>query len=721
MMGDKEGIARCFLSMPRKYPIEKLRNIGMIAHIDAGKTTVTERVLFYTGVSHRIGEVHEGEAIMDWMAQEKERGITITSAATTCYWTPGTYLPTKEERKNEYQINIIDTPGHIDFTVEVQRSLRVLDGAVVIFDGVAGVEPQSETVWRQADKFNVPRICFINKLDRLGASFEKSFKSILQRLTPNAVAVNIPIGLEDNHEGVIDLIKMKAYKFEGEHGEKVVDFEIPDELKKEAEERRGQLIEKIVEQDEKLMEKYLEEKEISEDELKEVLRKGVIDYKLVPVFCGSALKNKGIQLLLDGIIEYLPSPVDLPPVTGFDIKDQSKKITRKSEDTEPFSALVFKVASDPYVGQLAYFRVYSGILEAGSYVLNSTTKVKERVGRLLRMHSNKREEIKEIYAGDIGSTVGLKNTSTGDTLCDPSNPIILEKISFPEPVISIAIEPKSKADQEKLSLALKRLAEEDPTFKIKGDPETGQTIISGMGELHLEIIVDRMRREFNVDANVGKPQVAYKETIKKSAEAEGKYIRQTGGRGQYGHVWLRVEPQERGKGFEFVDAIKGGIIPSEFIPAVEKGVKEAMDKGVLAGYPLTDIKVTLFDGSYHEVDSSEIAFKIAGSAALQDAAKRADLVLLEPIMKLQVIVPEEFMGDVIGDINSKRGRIEDIEERGEGEMRIKVINGYVPLASMFGYATSLRSMTQGRGTFTMEFHHYEEVPSNKVTFISVKG
>jgi len=712
MMGDKEGIARCFLSMPRKYPIEKLRNIGMIAHIDAGKTTVTERVLFYTGVSHRIGEVHEGEAIMDWMAQEKERGITITSAATTCYWTPGTYLPTKEERKNEYQINIIDTPGHIDFTVEVQRSLRVLDGAVVIFDGVAGVEPQSETVWRQADKFNVPRICFINKLDRLGASFEKSFKSILQRLTPNAVAVNIPIGLEDNHEGVIDLIKMKAYKFEGEHGEKVVDFEIPDELKKEAEERRGQLIEKIVEQDEKLMEKYLEEKEISEDELKEVLRKGVIDYKLVPVFCGSALKNKGIQLLLDGIIEYLPSPVDLPPVTGFDIKDQSKKITRKSEDTEPFSALVFKVASDPYVGQLAYFRVYSGILEAGSYVLNSTTKVKERVGRLLRMHSNKREEIKEIYAGDIGSTVGLKNTSTGDTLCDPSNPIILEKISFPEPVISIAIEPKSKADQEKLSLALKRLAEEDPTFKIKGDPETGQTIISGMGELHLEIIVDRMRREFNVDANVGKPQVAYKETIKKSAEAEGKYIRQTGGRGQYGHVWLRVEPQERGKGFEFVDAIKGGIIPSEFIPAVEKGVKEAMDKGVLAGYPLTDIKVTLFDGSYHEVDSSEIAFKIAGSAALQDAAKRADLVLLEPIMKLQVIVPEEFMGDVIGDINSKRGRIEDIEERGEGEMRIKVINGYVPLASMFGYATSLRSMTQGRGTFTMEFHHYEEVPSN---------
>ena len=712
MMGDKEGIPRCFLSMPRRYPIEKLRNIGMIAHIDAGKTTVTERVLFYTGVSHRIGEVHEGEAIMDWMAQEKERGITITSAATTCYWTPGTYLPTKEERKNEYQINIIDTPGHIDFTVEVQRSLRVLDGAVVIFDGVAGVEPQSETVWRQADKFNVPRICFINKLDRLGASFEKSFKSILQRLTPNAAAVNIPIGLEDNHEGVIDLIKMKAYKFEGEHGEKVVDFEIPDELKKEAEERRGQLIEKIVEQDEKLMEKYLEEKEISEDELKEVLRKGVIDYKLVPVFCGSALKNKGIQLLLDGIIEYLPSPVDLPPVTGFDIKDQSKKITRKSEDTEPFSALVFKVASDPYVGQLAYFRVYSGILEAGSYVLNSTTKVKERVGRLLRMHSNKREEIKEIYAGDIGSTVGLKNTSTGDTLCDPSNPIILEKISFPEPVISIAIEPKSKADQEKLSLALKRLAEEDPTFKIKGDPETGQTIISGMGELHLEIIVDRMRREFNVDANVGKPQVAYKETIKKSAEAEGKYIRQTGGRGQYGHVWLRVEPQERGRGFEFVDAIKGGIIPSEFIPAVEKGVKEAMDKGVLAGYPLTDIKVTLFDGSYHEVDSSEIAFKIAGSAALQDAAKRADLVLLEPIMKLQVIVPEEFMGDVIGDINSKRGRIEDIEERGEGEMRIKVINGYVPLASMFGYATSLRSMTQGRGTFTMEFHHYEEVPSN---------
>ncbi|MCD6528472.1 elongation factor G [bacterium] len=698
--------------MPREYPIEKLRNIGMIAHIDAGKTTVTERVLFYTGVSHRIGEVHEGEAIMDWMAQEKERGITITSAAITCYWTPEKYLPTKEERENEYQINIIDTPGHIDFTVEVQRSLRVLDGAVVIFDGVAGVEPQSETVWHQADKFNVPRICFINKLDRVGASFEKSFNSILQRLTPNAVAVNIPIGLEDNHKGVIDLIKMKAYKFEGEYGEKVVDFEIPEELRKEAEEKRNQLIEKIVEQDEKLMEKYLEEKEITEKELKEVLRKAVINYKLVPVFCGSALKNKGIQLLLDGIIEYLPSPIDLPPIEGFDIKDQNKKITRKSEDTEPFSALAFKIASDPYVGQLTYFRVYSGVLKAGSYVLNSSTKEKERIGRLLRMHSNKREEIKEIYAGDIGSTVGLKNTSTGDTLCDPLHPIILEKISFPEPVISIAVEPKSKADQEKLSLALKRLAEEDPTFKVKGDPETGQTIISGMGELHLEIIVDRMKREFNVEANVGRPQVAYKETIKKPAEAEGKYIRQTGGRGQYGHVWIRIEPQERGKGFEFVDAIKGGVIPSEFIPAVEKGVKEAMDKGVLAGYPLTDIKVTLFDGSYHEVDSSEIAFKIAGSAALQDAAKKADLVLLEPIMKLQVIVPEEFMGDVIGDINSKRGKIENIEDRGEGEARIKVINGYVPLASMFGYATSLRSMTQGRGTFTMEFDHYEEVPSN---------
>jgi len=508
-------MARCFLSMPREYPIEKLRNIGMIAHIDAGKTTVTERVLFYTGVSHRIGEVHEGEAIMDWMAQEKERGITITSAAITCYWTPEKYLPTKEERENEYQINIIDTPGHIDFTVEVQRSLRVLDGAVVIFDGVAGVEPQSETVWHQADKFNVPRICFINKLDRVGASFEKSFNSILQRLTPNAVAVNIPIGLEDNHKGVIDLIKMKAYKFEGEYGEKVVDFEIPEELRKEAEEKRNQLIEKIVEQDEKLMEKYLEEKEITEKELKEVLRKAVINYKLVPVFCGSALKNKGIQLLLDGIIEYLPSPIDLPPIEGFDIKDQNKKITRKSEDTEPFSALAFKIASDPYVGQLTYFRVYSGVLKAGSYVLNSSTKEKERIGRLLRMHSNKREEIKEIYAGDIGSTVGLKNTSTGDTLCDPLHPIILEKISFPEPVISIAVEPKSKADQEKLSLALKRLAEEDPTFKVKGDPETGQTIISGMGELHLEIIVDRMKREFNVEANVGRPQVAYKETIKK--------------------------------------------------------------------------------------------------------------------------------------------------------------------------------------------------------------
>ncbi len=689
----------------RQYPIEKNRDIGFIAHIDAGKTTVTERVLFYTGISHKIGEVHEGEAIMDWMDQEKERGITITSAATTCFWSPGEYL--SKDKSNEHRINIIDTPGHIDFTAEVQRSLRVLDGAAVIFDGVAGVEPQSETVWRQADKFKVPRICFINKLDRTGADFEKSFQSILERLTPNAIKLQIPIGLEDKHEGVVDLLTQKAYYFEGERGEKVVEKEIPDNLKEEAQKLKSELIEKIVEQDDKLMEKYLDSQEITVDELQPVLRKATINNKLVPIFCGSALKNKGVQLLIDAIIYYLPSPADLPPVEGLKPKTE-EKITREAKDETPFAALAFKVATDPYVGNLTYFRVYSGKLAAGSYVLNATNKKKERMGRILRMHADKREEVKEIYAGEIGAAVGLKSTTTGDTLCDPDNPIILEKITFPEPVISISIEPKTKADQEKMSLALKRLADEDPTFKIKSDAETGQTIISGMGELHLEILVDRMLREFKVEANIGRPQVAYKETIKKMAEAESKYIRQTGGHGQYGHVWLRVEPLEQGKEFEFVNAIKGGVIPQEFIPAVKKGVKEAMDKGVLAGYPLVDIKATLYDGSFHEVDSSEAAFKIAGSMALQEASKRAKLVLLEPIMKIEVVIPQEFLGDVTGDLNSKRAKIEKMEDR----VNMKIIDAKVPLAEMFGYATQLRSMTQGRGTFTLEFDHYAEVPGN---------
>ena len=699
--------------MPRNYPIEKTRDIGIIAHIDAGKTTVTERVLFYTGISHKIGEVHEGEAIMDWMEQEKERGITITAAATTCFWTPRKYEIKKGE-KPEYCINIIDTPGHIDFTVEVQRSLRVLDGAVVVFDGVAGVEPQSETVWRQADKFKVPRLCFINKLDRTGADFEKSLTSIWQRLTPKAVALQIPIGLEEKHQGIIDLVKMKAYKFTGDYGEKVIEEEIPQEMKKESEDYQNKMLEKIVEQDDKLAEKYLDGQEIKEEDLKRVLRQATIDYQLVPVFCGSALKNKGVQLLLDGVIDYLPSPIDLPPVEGFNIKDETKKLTRESKDDVSLAALVFKIATDPFVGQLAYLRIYSGVLTSGSYVLNSNTGKQERIGRLLRMHADKREEVKEFYAGDIGAAIGLKETTTGDTLADANQPIFLEKITFPEPVISIAIEPKTKADQEKMGLALKRLAEEDPTFQIKGDSETGQTIISGMGELHLEVIVDRMLREFKVEANIGQPQVAYKETIKGMAEAEGKYIRQTGGRGQYGHVWLKVESQERGQGFEFINAIKGGVIPQEFIPAVGKGVKEAMDKGVLAGYPLVDLKVTLYDGSFHDVDSSESAFKIAGSIALQGAVKQADLILLEPVMKLEVVTPEQFMGDVIRDLSSKRGKIAKMEDRGEDVSQVKVIDAQVPLVSMFGYATQLRSMTQGRATFTMEFDHYAEVPKNVV-------
>jgi len=711
--------------MPRQYPIERYRDIGIIAHIDAGKTTVTERVLFYTGISHKIGEVHDGQAIMDWMEQERERGITITAAATTCFWTP---FGKERTKANEYRINIIDTPGHIDFTAEVQRSLRVLDGAVVVFDGVAGVEPQSETVWRQADRFSVPRICFINKMDRIGASFEKSLESIWQKLSPNAVALQIPIGAEEKLEGVIDLLEMKALKFEGDFGQIVREEEIPDNLLKKAKDYnppttlrgekysslleeakmwRARLVEKIAAEDEKLLEKFLAKQEISVEELRKVLRKAVLDYKLIPVFCGAALRNKGIQPLLDGVVYYLPSPIDLPPVRGIDPKT-GKEIEREASDEKPFSALAFKIAADPYVGTLTYFRVYSGSLTRGSYLLNSTTGEKERIGRILRMYAAEREEVSEIFAGDIAATVGLKATSTGHTLCDEAHPIILEKITFPEPVISIRIEPKTKQDQEKMSLALRRLAEEDPTFKVKGDLETGETIISGMGELHLEIIADRMRREFKVEGNVGKPQVAYKETIKGEAEAEGKYIRQSGGRGQYGHVFLRVKPKERGQGFEFVDAIKGGIIPKEFIPAVAKGVKEALEKGIIAGYPMVDMEVTLYDGSFHEVDSSEIAFKIAGSVALQGASKKAKPILLEPIMRLEVIVPSEFFGDTIGDLSARRGKIEETKDR----LNLKVIDAKVPLAEMFGYATALRSLTEGRGTFTMEFDHYEEVPNN---------
>jgi len=690
--------------MPRSYPLEKIRNIGIIAHIDAGKTTVSERILFYTGVSYKIGEVHEGTAIMDWMEQERERGITITSAATTCFWMP---IREKGNKDKEYRINLIDTPGHIDFTVEVKRSLRVLDGAVVVFDGVAGVEPQSETNWRYADEYNVPRICFINKLDRMGASFEKSLNSIYERLTPNALPLQLPIGSESNFSGIIDLLENKAFEFHGDHGERVVEISIPENMKSEVEEQRHKTIERIVDTDDQLMEMYLEGKEIGVEDLRKALRKAVLQNKLVPVLCGSALKNKGVQFVLDAVVDYLPSPLDLPPVKGTHPKT-GEEIFRKPYDEEPFTALAFKIATDPYVGSLTYFRNYSGVLKRGSYILNSTKGEQERIGRIVRMHANQREEVEEVYAGEIAAIVGLKNTTTGDTLCDPNNPIVLEKITFPEPVIGVRIEPKTKADQEKMGIALRKLSEEDPTFKVKGDEETGETIIQGMGELHLEIIVDRMKREFGVEANVGRPQVAYKETITTESQAEGKYIRQSGGRGQYGHVWLKLKPLERGKGFVFIDAIKGGIIPSEFIPAVEKGIREAMDKGILAGYPVVDVEVTLFDGSFHEVDSSELAFKIAGSIAFQEAAKNAKPVMLEPIMKVQVIIPQDFLGEVTGDLNSRRGKIEALGER----LNTKIIDAKVPLSEMFGYATNLRSLTQGRGTFTMEFSHYEIIPQN---------
>jgi len=691
--------------MPRKYPIEKTRNIGIIAHIDAGKTTVSERVLFYTGVSHKIGEVHEGDTVMDWMEQERERGITITSAATTAFWTP-TYR--KGDKNFEHNINLIDTPGHIDFTVEVKRSLRVLDGAVVVFDGVAGVEPQSETNWHYADEYNVPRICFINKLDRMGASFEKSFASIRERLTPYAFRAQLPIGNEADFSGVVDLLRQKAFEFQGEKGERVVEIPVPENMKADMEKYRRELIEAIADNDDALMEKYLAGEEIPLEDLMRVLRKGVIANKIIPVFTGSALKNKGVQLVLDAVVDYLPSPGDLPPVKGTDPDTAVAEIFRKADDAEPFTALAFKIANDPYVGSLTYFRNYSGVLKRGSYILNGAKGQQERVGRIVRMHANQREEVDEIYAGEIAAIVGLKNTGTGDTLCSPDFPIVLEKIIFPEPVIGIRIEPKTKADQEKMGTALHRLADEDPTFRVAGDPETGDTIISGMGELHLEIIVDRMKREFGVEANVGRPQVAYKETITAEAEAEGKYIRQSGGRGQYGHCWLRVKPLERGKGFIFENEIKGGVIPNEYIPAVEKGVKEALDKGVIAHYRMVDIEVALYDGSFHEVDSSEAAFKIAGSMAFQEAVRRAKPVILEPIMKVQVIVPQEFMGEITGDINSRRGKIETMGDRAN----TKVIDAQVPLSEMFGYATGLRSLTQGRGSFSMEFSSYEPTPNN---------
>jgi len=680
--------------MPRLHPLDKLRNIGIIAHIDAGKTTFSERLLFYTGVSHKIGEVHEGDTVMDWMVQERERGITITSAATTMYW-------------REHQINLIDTPGHIDFTAEVQRSLRVLDGAVVVFDGVAGVEPQSETVWRQADKYEVPRMCFINKLDRMGASFEKSFQSILNKLTPNAVAVSIPMGLEEKLSGVVDLIKMKALYFEGDKGIAVVEKDIPEEWKADAEDWHKKMVEKIAGEDNALTEKFLEGKDITVEELKNTLRKAVLAYKLIPVFCGSALKNKGVQLILDAVVDYFPSPTDLPPEKGIDPKTGAT-IERKASDEEPFSALVFKIATDPFVGTLTYFRVYSGVLNKGSYVLNANTGDQERISRILRMHADERQELDVIYAGEIGATVGLKATSTGNTLCDKDAPVVLEKIVFPEPVIGIRVEPKTKVDQEKLIMSIRKLTEEDPTFRIKEDLETGETIISGMGELHLDIIADRLRREFHVEANYGRPQVAYKETITGEAEGEEKYVRQSGGKGQYGHVLLRVKPKERGAGFEFIDEIKGGTIPKEFIAPVEKGVKEAMDKGVVAGYPMVDVEVALFDGSYHDVDSSEFAFKIAGSMAFQQAAKRAKPVILEPVMKMEVVTPEDFFGQVISDLNSRRGQIKETSER----VGMKVIDAFVPLSETFGYATSIRSLTEGRASFTMEFNSYEQVPSN---------
>ena len=689
--------------MARQVSLEMTRNIGIMAHIDAGKTTTTERILYYTGVSHKIGEVHDGTATMDWMEQEQERGITITSAATTCHW-------------KDHRINIIDTPGHVDFTIEVERSLRVLDGAVAVFCSVGGVEPQSETVWRQADKYHVPRLAFVNKMDRVGADFFRGIAMIKDRLKANPVPLQIPIGAEENFKGIVDLVEMKGIVWNDESmGALYDEIEIPADLLEQAQMYRDALIEEISSHDDALMEKYLSGEPLSKEEIKSAIRKCTIDIKICPVICGSSFKNKGVQNLLDAVLDYMPAPTDIPAIQGIDANTELP-IERHASDAEPFSALAFKIMTDPFVGQLCFFRVYSGVMNAGSYVYNSTKGKRERVGRILKMHANKREEIKEVFAGDIAAAVGLKYTTTGDTLCNEDNAVILESIEFPEPVISIAIEPKTKADQEKLGLSLSKLASEDPSFRVKTDIETGQTIISGMGELHLEIIVDRLFREFKVDATVGKPQVAYRETITKKVKSEGKFVRQSGGRGQFGHVWLEIEPQEPGKGYEFVDGIKGGVVPREYIPAVDKGIKEALDSGVMAGYPVVDIKVTLVDGSYHEVDSSEMAFKIAGSMGFKEGCQKAAPAILEPIMSVEVVVPEDYMGDVIGDLNSRRGRIMGME----GRAGAQVVTAMVPLAQMFGYSTDLRSATQGRATYSMTFDHYEQVPKSVAEEIVAK-
>ncbi|MBU5267637.1 elongation factor G [Virgibacillus proomii] len=680
--------------MAREFSLEKTRNIGIMAHIDAGKTTTTERILFYTGRIHKIGETHEGASQMDWMEQEQERGITITSAATTASW-------------KDHRINIIDTPGHVDFTVEVERSLRVLDGAVTVLDAQSGVEPQTETVWRQATTYGVPRIVFINKMDKVGADFLYATGTLKERLGANAHPVQLPIGAEDNFEGIIDLITMHAFFYEDDLGTHAEEREIPDEYKEKAEELRNNLVEAVSELDEDLMMKYLEGEEITNDELKSAIRKATLNVEFYPVFCGSAFKNKGVQLMLDGVIDYLPAPTDVADIEGI-VPGTEEETTRPSSENAPFAALAFKVMTDPYVGKLTFFRVYSGTLDAGSYVLNSVKNKRERIGRILQMHANSRQEISKVHAGEIAAAVGLKDTSTGDTLCDEKNPVILESMEFPEPVIGVAIEPKTKADQDKMGIALAKLAEEDPTFKTETNEETGQTIISGMGELHLDVIVDRLKREFKVEANVGAPQVAYRETFRSAAEVEGKFIRQSGGRGQYGHVWIKFEPNEEGAGFEFVNNIVGGVVPREYIPSVQAGIEEAMENGVLAGYPVIDIKATLYDGSYHDVDSNEMAFKIAASMALKAAKNKCNPVLLEPIAKVEIVVPEEYMGDIMGDVTSRRGRVEGMEARGPAQ----VVKGFVPLSEMFGYATALRSNTQGRGTFTMHFDHYEEVPKS---------
>ncbi|WP_018663964.1 elongation factor G [Heyndrickxia acidiproducens] len=680
--------------MPREFSLEKTRNIGIMAHIDAGKTTTTERILYYTGRIHKIGETHEGASQMDWMAQEQERGITITSAATTAQW-------------HDHRVNIIDTPGHVDFTVEVERSLRVLDGAVAVLDAQSGVEPQTETVWRQATTYGVPRIVFVNKMDKIGADFLYSLGTLHERLQANAHAVQLPIGAEDDFRGIIDLVEMKATFYDDDLGTKIEVREIPEEYKATAEEYREKLLEAVAEIDEDFMEKYLGGEEISKEELKAAIRKGTVNVEFFPVLCGSAFKNKGVQLMLDAVIDYLPSPLDVPPIKGT-LPDSDQEVVRHSNDDEPFSALAFKVMTDPFVGKLTFFRVYSGSLSAGSYVQNSTKGKRERVGRILQMHANHRKEIDEVYAGDIAAAVGLKDTTTGDTLCDEDSLVILESMEFPEPVIQLSVEPKSKADQDKMTTALQKLQEEDPTFRAHTDQETGQTIIEGMGELHLDIIVDRMKREFKVEANVGAPQVAYRETFRKAAQVQGKFVRQSGGRGQYGDVWIEFTPNEEGKGFEFENAIVGGVVPREYVPAIQSGLEDAMQRGVLAGYPLVDIKAKLYDGSYHDVDSSEMAFKVAASLALRNAASKCDPVLLEPVMKVEIIIPEEYLGDIMGQVTARRGRVEGMEARGNAQ----VVRAFVPLSEMFGYATALRSSTQGRGVFTMHFDHYEEVPKS---------